>query len=271
MMARYVFSNSQQSPRGPGGRVPPGWWQDQNLAGWEQACHCDDERGDGDPVAAGLGLRRSARWPRVELGPWHACETGKGGTCQAGVASWAAGVPRRPGPGPLHVRGHGLRVGALDTPASHLPGGPTSPGTQAALASKSDRASAGTRFPAQEKTSLAAYVPLLTQGWAEILVRRPTGNTSWLMSLENPLSPFSSDINNMPLQELSNALMAAERSRSVVTRLCTSRCRCLPQARPSPLRPRDLTRTLRWFWRREIQARPVCQWSTRSWRTSRRH
>lgn len=39
----------------------------------------------------------------------------------------------------------------------------------------------------------------------------PPGNTSWLMSLENPLSPFSSDINNMPLQELSNALMAAER------------------------------------------------------------
>lgn len=38
-----------------------------------------------------------------------------------------------------------------------------------------------------------------------------SGNTSWLMSLENPLSPFSSDINNMPLQELSNALMAAER------------------------------------------------------------
>lgn len=31
------------------------------------------------------------------------------------------------------------------------------------------------------------------------------------MSLENPLSPFSSDINSMPLQELSNALMAAER------------------------------------------------------------
>ncbi|KAJ7401980.1 hypothetical protein BTVI_90583 [Pitangus sulphuratus] len=38
-----------------------------------------------------------------------------------------------------------------------------------------------------------------------------SSNTSWLMSLENPLSPFSSDINNMPLQELSNALMAAER------------------------------------------------------------
>ncbi|XP_045640616.1 tuberin isoform X3 [Ursus americanus] len=107
--------------------------------------------------------------------------------------------------------GHGLRVGALDTPASHFPSGPTAAGAQTALASKSERAPAGTQFPAQEKTSLAAYVPLLTQGWAEILVRRPTGNTSWLMSLENPLSPFSSDINNMPLQELSNALMAAER------------------------------------------------------------
>ncbi|XP_014649051.1 PREDICTED: tuberin isoform X3 [Ceratotherium simum simum] len=108
--------------------------------------------------------------------------------------------------------GHGLRVGALDAPASHFPGGLTSPGPQTVPASKPEKASAGTQLPAQkEKTNLAAYVPLLTQGWAEILVRRPTGNTSWLMSLENPLSPFSSDINNMPLQELSNALMAAER------------------------------------------------------------
>lgn len=71
--------------------------------------------------------------------------------------------------------GHGLRVGALDTPASHFPSGPTAAGAQTALASKSERAPAGTQFPAQEKTSLAAYVPLLTQGWAEILVRRPTG------------------------------------------------------------------------------------------------
>ncbi|KAF6271829.1 TSC complex subunit 2 [Rhinolophus ferrumequinum] len=108
--------------------------------------------------------------------------------------------------------GHGLRIGALDAPASHFPGGPTLPGPQTAPVSKPEKASAGTQLPVQkEKTNLAAYVPLLTQGWAEILVRRPTGNTSWLMSLENPLSPFSSDINNMPLQELSNALMAAER------------------------------------------------------------
>ncbi|XP_019504068.1 PREDICTED: tuberin isoform X3 [Hipposideros armiger] len=108
--------------------------------------------------------------------------------------------------------GHGLRIGALDAPVSHFPGGPTLPGPQTAAACKPEKASAATQLPVQkEKTNLAAYVPLLTQGWAEILVRRPTGNTSWLMSLENPLSPFSSDINNMPLQELSNALMAAER------------------------------------------------------------
>ncbi|XP_036890572.1 tuberin isoform X3 [Sturnira hondurensis] len=108
--------------------------------------------------------------------------------------------------------GHGLRIGALDTPASHFPGGPALQGPQTTPASKPEKASASTQLPVQkEKTNLAAYVPLLTQGWAEILVRRPTGNTSWLMSLENPLSPFSSDINNMPLQELSNALMAAER------------------------------------------------------------
>ncbi|XP_075420589.1 tuberin isoform X11 [Tenrec ecaudatus] len=98
--------------------------------------------------------------------------------------------------------GHGLRVGALETPLTHSPGGPS--------ASKPEKASTGAQTP-KEKASLAACVPLLTQGWAEILVRRPTGNTSWLLSLENPLSPFSSDMDNMPLQELSNALMAAER------------------------------------------------------------
>ncbi|KAM6155133.1 tuberin [Rhynchocyon petersi] len=108
--------------------------------------------------------------------------------------------------------GHGLRMGALETSASPFPGGPTSPGLQTTPAMKPEKAAAGTPITVpKEKTNLAAYVPLLTQGWAEILVRRPTGNTSWLMSLENPLSPFSSDINNMPLQELSNALMAAER------------------------------------------------------------
>ncbi|KAK2533604.1 Tsc2 [Columba guinea] len=110
--------------------------------------------------------------------------------------------------------GHALRVGALDSSASHLPASSVSQGTQSppAPAPRSEKTNPAPQTSLQkEKANLAAYVPLLTQGWAEILVRRPTGNTSWLMSLENPLSPFSSDINNMPLQELSNALMAAER------------------------------------------------------------
>ncbi|NXW04971.1 TSC2 protein, partial [Fregetta grallaria] len=110
--------------------------------------------------------------------------------------------------------GHALRVGALDSSASHFSSGSASQRTQSppAPASRSEKTNPAPQTPLQkEKANLAAYVPLLTQGWAEILVRRPTGNTSWLMSLENPLSPFSSDINNMPLQELSNALMAAER------------------------------------------------------------
>ncbi|MEQ2181426.1 hypothetical protein GOODEAATRI_011440 [Goodea atripinnis] len=41
-------------------------------------------------------------------------------------------------------------------------------------------------------------------------VRSRSGNTSWLMCLQNPPSPFSSELGNMPLQELSTVLMAME-------------------------------------------------------------
>ncbi|KAK6300830.1 hypothetical protein J4Q44_G00289280 [Coregonus suidteri] len=64
--------------------------------------------------------------------------------------------------------------------------------------------------PLKDKPSLAEFLPMLTQGWAEIFIRRPSGNTSWLMCLENPPSPFSSELGNMPLQELSSVLMAME-------------------------------------------------------------
>lgn len=64
--------------------------------------------------------------------------------------------------------------------------------------------------PLKDKSSLAEFVPLLTQGWAEIFIRRPSGNTSWLMCLENPPSPFSSELGNVPLQELSSVLMAMD-------------------------------------------------------------
>ncbi|KAA0721866.1 Tuberin Tuberous sclerosis 2 protein -like protein [Triplophysa tibetana] len=65
--------------------------------------------------------------------------------------------------------------------------------------------------PLKDKSSLAEFVPMLTQGWAEIFIRRPSGNTSWLMCLENPPSPFSSELGNLPLQELSTVLMAMDR------------------------------------------------------------
>ncbi|KAJ3614881.1 hypothetical protein NHX12_018450, partial [Muraenolepis orangiensis] len=64
--------------------------------------------------------------------------------------------------------------------------------------------------PLKDNPSLAEFVPMLTQGWAEVFIRRPSGNTSWLMCLENPPSPFSSELGNMPLQELSTILMAME-------------------------------------------------------------
>ncbi|XP_062915410.1 tuberin isoform X5 [Mobula hypostoma] len=68
------------------------------------------------------------------------------------------------------------------------------------------------QLPSQkEKANLAEYASVLTQGWAEIYIRRPSGNASWLLCLENPPSPFSSEINNIPLQELSTMLMAVER------------------------------------------------------------
>ncbi|XP_078096800.1 tuberin isoform X2 [Mustelus asterias] len=71
--------------------------------------------------------------------------------------------------------------------------------------------SSGQFLSQKEKANLAEYAPVLTQGWAEVYIRRPSGNASWLLCLENPPSPFSSEISNMPLQDLSTMLMAVER------------------------------------------------------------
>lgn len=51
----------------PRGRVPAGRWQDQNLAGWEQAHYRDNKCGHWNPVAAGPGLRRATGQPRAEV------------------------------------------------------------------------------------------------------------------------------------------------------------------------------------------------------------
>lgn len=120
--------------------------------------------------------------------------------------------------------GHALRAGPaqslspLVSPSEggELCGVPLSPPSSSSgpcldgLGPPSPSPCAPPKDPLKDKPSLAEFLPVLTQGWAEIFIRRPSGNTSWLMCLENPPSPFSSELGNMPLQELSSVLMAME-------------------------------------------------------------
>uniref|UniRef100_A0A8C0J8U6 Tuberin n=1 Tax=Chelonoidis abingdonii TaxID=106734 RepID=A0A8C0J8U6_CHEAB len=194
MMARYVFSNftavPKRSPVGEfllaGGRTKT-WLVGNKLVTITTSV--------GTGTRSLLGLDSGELQTSTESSPDPVLQVRQTKEAPAKLESQA---------GQQVCRGSRNRVRSMSAPQ-----GLRSP---AASAPRTEKATPGAHAPLQkEKTNLAAYVPLLTQGWAEILVRRPTGNTSWLMSLENPLSPFSSDINNMPLQELSNALMAAER------------------------------------------------------------
>ncbi|XP_056136184.1 tuberin isoform X2 [Lampris incognitus] len=116
--------------------------------------------------------------------------------------------------------GHALRAGPaqslspLVSPSEGELGAPLSPSSAPILDNLGPPSSPSPTPPAppplKDNPSLAEFVPMLTQGWAEIFIRRPSGNTSWLMCLENPPSPFSSELGNMPLQELSSVLMAME-------------------------------------------------------------
>uniref|UniRef100_A0A672H5U5 Tuberin n=1 Tax=Salarias fasciatus TaxID=181472 RepID=A0A672H5U5_SALFA len=116
--------------------------------------------------------------------------------------------------------GHALRAGPaqslspLVSPSEGELTAPLSPSTAPTLDGLGPPSSASANPsappPLKDNPSLAEFVPMLTQGWAEIFIRRPSGNTSWLMCLENPPSPFSSELGNMPLQELSSVLMAME-------------------------------------------------------------
>ncbi|XP_025031270.1 tuberin isoform X2 [Python bivittatus] len=201
MMARYVFSNFTAVPK----RSPVGEFL---LAGGRTKTWLVGNKLVTITTSVGTGTRSLLGLDHGEL--HNGTESSSDHSLQVRQSKEApAKLESQAGPQVVRTRnrvrsmsgGHALRVGALDSSASHFPAStvPQAPPSSPAPAAQT------------EKANLAAYVPLLTQGWAEILVRRPTGNTSWLMSLENPLSPFSSDINNMPLQELSNALMAAER------------------------------------------------------------
>ncbi|KAM3826912.1 tuberin isoform 3-T3 [Vipera latastei] len=201
MMARYVFSNFTAVPK----RSPVGEFL---LAGGRTKTWLVGNKLVTITTSVGTGTRSLLG---LDHGEFHnGAESSSDHSLQVRQSKEApAKLESQAGPQVVRTRnrvrsmsgGHALRVGALDSSASHFS---ASPGAQGPPSSPAPA-------PQTEKANLAAYVPLLTQGWAEISVRRPTGNTSWLMSLENPLSPFSSDINNMPLQELSNALMAAER------------------------------------------------------------
>ncbi|XP_032124073.1 tuberin isoform X1 [Sapajus apella] len=212
MMARYVFSNFTAVPkRSPVGEFLLAGGRTKTWLVGNKLVTVTTSVGTGTRSLLGLDSGELQAGPELSSSPGaHVRQTKE---APAKLESQAGQQVSRGARDRVRSMsgGHGLRVGALDVPASQFPGSATSSGPQTAPATKPEKASASSRVPVQEKTNLAAYVPLLTQGWAEILVRRPTGNTSWLMSLENPLSPFSSDINSMPLQELSNALMAAER------------------------------------------------------------
>ncbi|KAJ7306100.1 hypothetical protein JRQ81_010466 [Phrynocephalus forsythii] len=211
MMARYVFSNftavPKRSPVGEfllaGGRTKT-WLVGNKLVTITTSV--------GTGTRSLLGLESSELQQSLESSSDPVLQVRQAKEAPAKLESQAgAQVARSRNRVRSMSGGHALRVGALDASASHLPGNAVAQGSQGSPAPPARAEKAVPGALQKEKAHLAAYVPLLTQGWAEILVRRPTGNTSWLMSLENPLSPFSSDIHNMPLQELSNALMAAER------------------------------------------------------------
>ncbi|MCJ8748152.1 hypothetical protein PDJAM_G00161780 [Pangasius djambal] len=116
--------------------------------------------------------------------------------------------------------GHALRAGAVQSlsplvsPSEGEFGSPLEglncPRGDDELPQCSSSSSSHAAPPLRDKSGLAEFVPVLTQGWAQIFIRRPSGNTSWLMCLENPPSPFSSELGNMPLQELSSVLMAMD-------------------------------------------------------------
>ncbi|XP_037620950.1 tuberin isoform X2 [Sebastes umbrosus] len=147
--------------------------------------------------------------------------------------------------------GHALRAGPaqslspLVSPSEGELAAPLSPSSTSTLDGlgppSSTSATPSAPAPLKDNPSLAEFVPMLTQGWAEIFIRRPSGNTSWLMCLENPPSPFSSELGNMPLQELSTVLMAMEGVKERPTQSASAPASTAAPA-PAPV-PEPLTQT----------------------------
>ncbi|KAM6972242.1 LOW QUALITY PROTEIN: tuberin [Aplochiton taeniatus] len=211
MMARYVFSNFSALPkRSPiaefllsGGRsmtwlvgnklvtiTTSGGVRTQALLGLDVA----ERQGGGEMTRSDPSLHtRLTKEAPAKLESQSSQQLNR--ATRIRVRSMSGGHALRSGPtqslSPLVSPSEGELAAPLSPPSSPSP-------------------SLSSHPPLKDKPSLAEFVPMLTQGWAEIFIRRPSGNTSWLMCLENPPSPFSSELGNMPLQELSSVLMAME-------------------------------------------------------------
>ncbi|KAM8842478.1 tuberin isoform 1-T2 [Synchiropus picturatus] len=222
MMARYVFSNFSALPkRSPiaefllaGGRsmtwlvgnklvtiTTSGGTRTQALLGLDLS---DRLAGGGEMTRSDPSLHtRITKEAPAKLESQSSQKQSRASRIR--VRSISGGHALRAGPAqslsPLVSPSEGELAAQLSPSATNLEG--LSP-------SSSTSATSSAPPPFKDNPSLADVVPMLTQGWAEIFIRRPSGNTSWLMCLENPPSPFSSELGNIPLQELSTVLMAME-------------------------------------------------------------
>ncbi|XP_069576618.1 tuberin isoform X1 [Brachyistius frenatus] len=222
MMARYVFSNFSALPkRSPiaefllaGGRsmtwlvgnklvtiTTSGGVRTQALLGLDMA----DRLGGGEMTRSDPSLHtRMTKEAPAKLESQSSQQHSR--ATRIRVRSMSGGHALRTGPAQSLSPLVSPSEGELATPLSPSSGPPLD--SLGPLSSTSAPPSAPP--PLKDNPSLAEFVPMLTQGWAEIFIRRPSGNTSWLMCLENPPSPFSSELGNMPLQELSSILMAMD-------------------------------------------------------------
>uniref|UniRef100_A0A8C1N4H5 Tuberin n=1 Tax=Cyprinus carpio TaxID=7962 RepID=A0A8C1N4H5_CYPCA len=247
MMARYVFSNFSALPKrspvaefllsgGPsmtwlvGNKLvtitTSGGSRTQALLGLDMA----ERPGGGEMTRSDPSLHtRQTKEAPAKLESQSGQQIGT--STRTRVRSISGGHALRAGPAqslsPLVASPEGEYSGPLPPPGPPLEVLGSQRGVEEHPAPSSSQSSP----PLKDMSSLAEFVPMLTQGWAEIFIRRPSGNTSWLMCLENPPSPFSSELGNVPLQELSSVLMAMDGVKEPQNEAPVPQ----PQGRPCPI------------------------------------
>ncbi|XP_058632531.1 tuberin isoform X4 [Onychostoma macrolepis] len=247
MMARYVFSNFSALPKrspiaefllsgGPsmtwlvGNKLvtitTSGGSRTQSLLGLDMA----ERPGGGEMTRSDPSLHtRQTKEAPAKLESQSGQQINS--STRTRVRSISGGHALRAGPAqslsPLVASPEGEYSGPLPPPGPPLEVLGSQRGVEEHPAPSASQSSA----PLKDKSSLAEFVPMLTQGWAEIFIRRPSGNTSWLMCLENPPSPFSSELGNVPLQELSSVLMAMDGVKEPQSEAPVPQ----PQGRPCPI------------------------------------